>query len=615
MLGHRRLSILDLTPGGHQPMFNDDGSLAIVYNGEIYNYLELRRSLEQQGATFRSQSDTEVLLKAYEAWGTEAFSRFNGMWAFTIWDGRQKKLLACRDRFGVKPLYYTQVDGIWAFASEIKALLAYPGAFRGFRNVNIERFVRANATDGDDSTMFRDIWAISPGTYIELDAGGATARGRYWRLTIDGRYERDSPDLLAERYRELLKDAVRLRLRSDVPIGTMLSGGLDSTSITALIREHRPAPIGADITTGDPDSPAGFHHTFTACWPGWRGDEEAEVTAFCANLGLESHKFYLTAEGLAAAIDKVIYHLYEPFSNPTSLVQYLLMGEARRYGVKVVLNGHGSDEALAGYQRFIPPYLAQLLLSAHPLSFVTDYRAFKREQQFSNRRILDLVLGGLRGRAGRTAVHPPADNSAQGETDQRLMSYFARPETLAGSKQLTLLGSELWAVFSTHTLPKWLRMEDRVSMARSIESRLPFLDFRLVEMAFNLPDDLKLKGGLTKVVLRKAMSDHLPPSIVANRQKRRFSTPFGQWFRGAWRPLLEEHLREMHALRDHMETRAMRDDVGRFLAGRGQAIDPETIWRALSTELFLNVFAKPPSEQPESVDVIQQPTTATVASG
>jgi len=589
--GHRRLSILDLTPGGHQPMFSDDGSMVLVFNGEIYNYVELRRELEQQGVAFRSRSDTEVLLKSYEHWGEGAFARFNGMWAFTLWDGRKRKLVACRDRFGVKPLYYAVVEGTWIFASEIKALLAYPGAFRGFRDQNVERFVNQGAVDGDDSTMFRDIWALSPATYLELGPDGASHR-RYWTLTIDGRHEGQSPEALVERYRELLNDSVRLRVRSDVPIGTMLSGGLDSTSITALICEQRTGRDNPD--TGQAQSAlSSFHHTFTACWPGWSGDEEAQVNVFCEDLGLESHKIYLTSEGMTQVLQKVVYHLDEPFQNPTSIVQYLLMEQARKYGIKVVLNGHGSDEALAGYPLpFVPPFLAQLLLSGHPIDFAKNYRLFRQTASFTNRQISDQLAKGLRQLRSRLFVSLGAQSSDEIQGDYRSVPYFRRREALKNAAKLSLLSSELWRRFASNTLPKWLRMEDRVSMASSIEARLPFLDYRLVEMAFNLPDTLKLNDGYTKFVLRKALQNALPAAIVLQRRKKRFDSPYGRWLRLEWRSLVEDNLLGNDILRGHIDTKDLRQKLKSFLTGNDDAIGVEKIWRALNTELFLRTFSE-----------------------
>lgn len=585
LLGHRRLSILDLTAGGHQPMLNDDATMAVSYNGEIYNYLELRRELEGRGAVFRSRSDTEVLLKAYEYWGETAFSRFNGMWAFVLWDGRMRRLIACRDRFGVKPLYYTVVEGVSIFASEIKSLLEYPGAFRGFSDENIRSYVGENVLDADDSTMFRGVYAVSPGTFLEIDERAVVHR-RYWTLTLDDRFAGGEAEALAERYRALLEDAVRLRLRADVPIGTMLSSGLDSTSITALICEQRGtlAPVDAGgIGTAAP----GFHHTFTACWPGWGGDEEAEVSAFCRNRGLQSHRLYITPEAMADVLPKVTYHLDGPFESPTQLVQYLLMRRARALGLKVVLNGHGSDEVLAGYPFFVPYYLAELLRDGRPVKFLRAFAGFRSSMNLSLRSVYERFAGGFPSQLAGLGAPARTVATNAGGGDSRRAAYYLRGDAVRFSTTPSLLLSELWRRFASRTLPMWLRMEDRVSMACSVESRLPFMDYRLVEMGFNLPDDLKLADGFTKAVLRRSMSGRLPDSIVLNRRKKRFGSPYGRWLRSQWRPIVEEHLAGQCELEDHVELADFRQRLRQFMSGDDRALSPNLLWRTLNAELFL----------------------------
>jgi asparagine synthase (glutamine-hydrolysing) len=291
-------------------------------------------------------------------------------------------------------------------------------------------------------------------------------------------------------------------------------------------------------------------------------------------------------------LGKVIYHLDEPFANPTSLVQYLLMSEARKYGIKVVLNGHGSDEALAGYSRFLPPFLAQLLLSGHPLLFLKNYRMFRQNMQFTNRRIFDHFMMGVGRQFGRTSALASVASTDPASDDARSVPYCQRAEALQGAKGLSLLGADLWEVFSTRTLPKWLRMEDRMSMACSIESRLPFLDYRLIEMTFNLPDGMKERDGFTKAVLREAMQSRLPVSITADRKKRRFSSPYGQWLRKEWRSLAEDNLLGACRLDGHMDTHDFKQRLKLFMVGDGKALEAETIWRALSTELFLGTFSQ-----------------------
>ncbi len=598
LLGHRRLSILDLTSGGHQPMFNDDGSVILSFNGEIYNFIELKAELEAHGVRFHSRSDTEVLLRAYEYWGEAALNKFNGMWAFTLWDGRNRKLIASRDRFGVKPLYYTVVEGTWIFASEIKALLAYPGAFRGFDEQNVQEFLVSSLIDDDETTLFREIRSVPPSTYLELRDQRVTQR-KFWALSVDAPRETLPERRLVEEFRNLLNDSVRLRLRSDVPIGTMLSGGLDSTSITAVIREqYKHTEFGSSRL--EAERLHDFHHTFSACWPGWKYNEEAEIDFLCAKFDLLSHKVYPTGEVLAEFLPRVMYFLEEPFETPTALVQFLLMREAREHGVKVVLNGHGSDETLAGYPGFfVPPFLASLLLSGQPLRYLREYRAFRPGGEWTRRRIPEELLRAL----APASLRPRLDELLYSGEQRRITGgIFSRVATSSTSRQdaahaepsqdLSLLNSALWLKFTEKILPMWLRMEDRVSMAWSVESRLPFMDYRLVEFAFNLPDDLKLKDGYTKYILRQATQDILPERIVSNRVKQRFATPYGQWFRGPWRPMIEDLFFESCAVEPYLNLPIFREKLRSYLAGNNTALDTNILWRIINTEICLRTFSQ-----------------------
>ena len=596
LFGFRRLSILDLTTGGHQPMYSDDGSMVLVFNGEIYNFVELREELKSAGIRFRSRSDTEVLLKAYEYWGSSALEKFNGMWAFAIWDNRSKTLIVSRDRFGVKPLYYTMVDGAWIFASEIKAILAFPGAFRGFHARNVRRFVEQTQVDCGEETLFTEIFALPPGTRLELSNGRLT-RHRYWSLCIDDRYAGKNEGALVVQFADLLSDSVRLRVRSDVPIGTMLSGGLDSTSITALIHEQR--------ERGDQLAPSqeiqglrSFHHAITACWPGWTHNEEGQVDALCAAYGLTSHKVYPSAETMLDVLGTVIYHLDEPFENPTALIQYLLMRKARELGVTVVLNGHGSDEVLAGYpDHFIAPFLASKLLAGNAVGFLRNAALFHRTGEWTVSQVFDNVAKGFkRGRHNEYASQSDSGRQEHGRDaglNEDLTGYwYQRRHAWKMSGSPSLLTSALWRAFSTFILPKWLRMEDRVSMACSVESRLPFMDYRLVEFAFNLPDDLKLRDGYTKFILRKAMKTRLPNPITGDRTKKRFASPFRQWFHREWKPIAENTLLGNGLqLRSYMDTVAFQRQLQAFLGGQQGAISEFKIWRALSTEIWLQTFS------------------------
>jgi asparagine synthase (glutamine-hydrolysing) len=594
LFGHRRLSILDLSTAGHQPMVNDDQSLILTYNGEIYNFLELREELEAHHMTFRSQSDTEVLLKAYEQWSVEAFTKLNGMWALTLWDGRRRTLVASRDRFGVKPLYYTVVDGTWIFASEIKAILAYPGAFRGIDEHKVMEFLARGLINHTQQTLFRDIHAVEPGSYMEL-TGHTVKHRQFWVLHANTAHEAQPDSLLVKQFRELLADAVRLRVRSDVPIGTMLSGGLDSTSITALIHKHRLAHLAGSGPASE--GLHSFHHTFSACWPGSVLDEERAVDLMCKELNLLSHKLYLTDAITADFLPKVVCCLDEPFESPTAVVQYLLMREARAYGVKVVLNGHGSDEMLGGYPDFfIPPFLAGLLLAARPMLALREYRAFQTSYELGRRQMLVAVLHALLP----AWLQTPVANLVH-MRQQKNLGIFAevgRPVAVCNGvaadalpPHLSPLNAILWLTFTQHVIPMWLRMEDRVSMTCSVESRLPFMDYRLVEFAFNLPDRLKLRDGYTKYILRQAMQDSLPESVAFNRVKRRFQPPYPQWFRGAWRPMIQDLLLGPCQVQPYLHPPRFRERLQAYLAGHNSALPARTLWRVLSTEIWLQTFS------------------------
>jgi asparagine synthase (glutamine-hydrolysing) len=558
LFGHRRLSVIDLTAAGHQPFVSDDGTLVLSYNGEIYNYIELRSELESRGPAFRSRTDTEVLLRAYELWGADAFARLNGMWAFTLWDGRRGVLLACRDRFGVKPLYYTQADDLWCFASEIKALLALPGFDRRIDRDGVVEFLARGATDHRTETLFHGVRAVPPGSFIEVSGSGVSSSGvsatkRYWTLRPDPDVGRlPDPDAV-ERFRRLLRDAVALRVRSDVPIGTMLSGGLDSTSIAALVRER---------ASGS---------TFSACWPGLPLDEEPAIDRLCQHLDLTSSKVYVTGEEALEVLPAVIRHLDEPFSSPVATVNYVLMRQARASGVPVVLNGHGADEALAGYpERYVAARLADLLLSGRLPSFLAERRPFVNAGSVSDKHLLAALYRLLSPRG------------------------HERPESPGWTTRPTRLQSLQYAEHTARLLPQWLRMEDRMSMAHSVESRLPFMDYRLVEFAFAIRDSLKIRDGWTKFILRSAMSGQLPPEIGWNRRKQRFAVPFGDWIRQSWRPMVSDLFLSGDAhVGQFLKLESFRTKLQAYLEGRRSGLSGSLLWRVLSTELWLRQNRSP----------------------
>ena len=349
------------------------------------------------------------------------------------------------------------------FGSEIKALLAFPGVFRGFRSDGVEAFIERTNIDCDERTFFNEIHSVPPGSYLVIDGEAMTQR-RFWSLHIDDRHRGQPRQALVARFADLLDDSVRLRVRSDVPIGTMLSGGLDSTSITALIHEQR-VRDGHGSATEESAGLRSFHHTITACWPGWFHDEEAQVDNLCDKLGLVSHKSYLSAESMTGVLQEVAYHLEEPFENPTALGQYLLMKKAKEIGVAVVLTGHGSDEALAGYP--------QPVRSAVPSEPAPRASVPLREGDVAVPRYHRMDVAGEspprgQGRGTGEGVRGLTCWPPRLPTTSKSVHWARRHNAVIAPGGLSALNTELWKTFSTYMLPRWLRMEDRMSMASSV---------------------------------------------------------------------------------------------------------------------------------------------------
>ena len=590
LFGHRRLSILGPGPTGDQPMLSQDGLSLLAFNGEIYNFVELREQLRGGGISFRGHSDTEVLLESYLHWGSGVFDRLNGMWAFALWDGRRRKLIVSRDRFGVKPLYYARVGETWIFASEIKALMEFPELYRGVDHAQVREYLVTGRVDQRDRTLFQGVHAVPAGTFLEID--GATARTeRYWRLPASTGRNQESTDELILEFAALLRDSVRIRSRSDVPLGTMMSGGLDSTTITAMVRqEQRSSARSGDVFPGL----RAFHQVYSACWPGSEHDEEVNIDLMTASLGLTTRKLYPTAATIADVLPAVTYHLEQPFRDPIAAVQFLLMRAAREDGVVVVLNGHGSDESLAGYaDAFVPPYLASLLLRGRLTGFVREQHAFAgtgwETAHLVEHGLLLMIPSLLRQRVLRGVARRELERK-HGLLDGSPISAPAEAEDdTSQSGHLTALNAALWRKLSREILPAWLRMEDRMSMAASVESRLPFLDYRLVEFAFRLPDNLKLRDGFTKYILRQAMKNTLPAPLVQARIKRRFRAPYESWFRGPWREMVLDLL-ERPMASSYLDRRSFRPALETYLSGRRGALSAQLLWRVLGVELWLRMI-------------------------
>jgi asparagine synthase (glutamine-hydrolysing) len=516
-LGFRRLSILDLSSAGHQPMRSPDGTCWIVFNGEVYNFIELRRELEAQGHTFVSHGDSEVLLAGYRAWGHGVFSRLEGMFAFCIVDLQHQEVLLGRDHFGIKPLYYTFADGRLLFSSEIRSLLCYPQVGRKLNPEALFRYLRLGSTDGRPETLIRGIWQVPPGCYGLLDRNAkALQLTRYWSLDPD----RTQPCSLDEASRALLgrlQESVALHLRSDVPLGSCLSGGLDSTTLVMLMKGLLEPGHPVDCFTFITDDPILSEQRFV------------DVASRAAEVSL--HTVAPTPQEFSRDMADLIRTQELPFGGPTVYAQYRVFKLAREAGMTVMLDGQGADEMFGGYYTYLGAKIAEELcrLSFGKVAGILRNTPGNQRQYFF--RMLAFALARLLPTGLRPLARPLVGEPLF--PDWLPKTWFQERgvrglERAAGSGR-NALKRELALSVSEGSLPALLRYEDRNSMRFSIESRVPFCNHRLAELAFSLPSDHLISGlGATKKVLREAARG-LVPDFIIDREKVGFGTPDRAW--------------------------------------------------------------------------------------
>ncbi len=578
-LGHRRLSIVDLSPAGHQPMASGDGSLWIVFNGEIYNHEALRTELVGLGHAFRSTTDTEVILAAYRQWGEACVHRFEGMWAFAIWEPARQRLFCSRDRLGIKPFYYALTPAGFAFASEIKSVLASglvpvrpnPEALR------LQLVYRARASN--ETTCFDGVLQLPPAHNAVL-ADGRLVRSRYWNaedaLAARGATGRDH----AAGFRDHIEQAVRSHLRSDVPVGACLSGGLDSGTLAALAARQMDAPL----------------RTFSVTYPGTVHDESRYIDALRGHVGnLDGTDTSPDGRDLIDVLERSTWHYEEPVWGGSVYSWWQVMKSVNAGGIKVVLNGQGADELLAGYPRYYPPYLRQLLLQGRLPTLSRNFEGFRAQQG-------DLSRMGL-WRELATPVWPDwlrkaARVAGRGNAfDDRFLSPQLRAMSSPAAEALARrafsnLDTHLLTDLTTTRLPELLQAEDRFSMAFSIESRVPFLDRAFVEYGIALPASQKIDDGVTKVVLREAMRGVVPDETLDRRDKQGYPTPANDWLRQygveyAGDLIGSQRFRE----RDVFDAGAAATAFDRWRSGQGAL---PGLWTWLSTENWFRQYVDTP---------------------
>ena len=587
-LGHRRLSIVDVA-AGHQPMTNEDGTLHITYNGEIYNHADFRPALEARGHIYRTHCDTETILHLYEEQGANVVEYLRGMFAFAIWDQKRRELFIARDRLGVKPLYYVHTDdGSLYFASEIKSLLAACAVAPEINFSALPDYLANHATSGQD-TLFHVVKRLLPGHTL-LWRDGHVRIQKYWDVHFprhdSAASHRRRDDDYIEEWAELFRTSVRLRLMADVPLGMFLSGGIDSSAIAAVMSGMVDEPI----------------KTFSVAFQEREANELEYARLVARAFKTDHHEVVVSPEDFFATLPKLVWHEDEPLAHPSSVALYFVSRLASQH-VKVVLTGEGSDEILAGYERYYKT-IYNLALGPHydRLTSASVRRAIRRY-------IENLPLNSkVRHKLTRTFLCLPPDIESlyfdnfavftramqhdllTPETKERagmLDPYVGMRRYFEATDADTLLNRMLYTDTKTY-LHELLMKQDQMSMAASIESRVPFLDHKLVEFTAQLPERMKLRHGwTTKYILRRSMKDVLPEPILA-RSKMGFPVPIGAWFRGPFRSVIDEYVLSERAMERGLFDRTfVHSLVKRHESGQNHS---ERLWALVNFEMWLRQF-------------------------
>ena len=516
LLGHRRLSIIDLSDAAAQPM-NYLNRYNIVHNGEIYNYIELKKELVQKGYSFHTQSDTEVILAAYAHWNDECVEHFDGMFAFSIWDEEEQELFAARDRFGEKPFFYYYDKQKFVFASEMKALWA-AGVQRVANLKMLFNFITIGYVDNPErpeETFFENIFKLPPASRLYYTpASGELIVENYWDLNPDFQDKINTDAEAIEKFLHLFLTSVKRRLRSDVAIGTSLSGGLDSSSIAAMSHELRAASQN--------------HQCFTAIFPGFEKDEGAFSKQVANQLNLQQHTVAVTSDDLINDWESFLYHQEEPVGSASAFAQYKVFELAKQQGVTVLLDGQGADEILAGYHKYYKWYWQELFQKRKLMRSgeITAARKIGIQEKFGFKNIMASLLPDMASvileRQYLFHALNHEDLSKEFVKLQSKEAYYTTPE-------LSHLNGLLYFNTCVHGLEELLRYADRNSMAHGREVRLPFLSHELVEFVFTLPPHFKIRKGWTKWLLRESMAKNLPAEITWRRDKVGFEPPQKQW--------------------------------------------------------------------------------------
>jgi asparagine synthase (glutamine-hydrolysing) len=573
-LGHRRLSVIDLSAAGRMPMGSPDGQVQAVFNGEVYNFRALRAELEGKGHAFHSETDSEVVLRSYEAWGSDCFDRFNGMFAIAIWDARKQRLVLARDPAGQKPLYYAYHPGRWLLlASTLAPLIRYAGAELEVDREVVKDYVRFGFPP-DGRAMLRDVHTVPPGSFVIIEQDREPKVAQYFDLTrcaeLTPTRKGDEREHV-EAFRDLMREAVRSRLVADVPLGAFLSGGVDSSLIVALMAEREPDAV----------------KTYTIGFDQPEFDESEQAAQIAAHLGVQNTVRVLRGQDVLDQLPDLVRYFDEPMAD-YSVLPTLAVSKLAREHVTVALTGDGADEEFGGYKYYLAQRAAERYMNAVPAAArAVVAKAAHLIPTAGARRIaarsgatnaaLFFGLGGFYRGATTEAVNRLLGE--EGEAPMRVAAFLgAHP-----------LGSTVEAGMlydATHTLPHaWLHKVDRASMAVSLEARSPFLDRRVLELAFSLPLDMRIRGRHKKYIVRRLLRDYLPVELI-ERPKRGFTAPVAYWLRTDLRGELEDRLsEETVAKRGFFDPNRVRTLVREHLEGTHD--HAQLLWALLALEWWI----------------------------
>lgn len=522
VLGHKRLSIIDLSEAGHQPFFSDDKRYVMVYNGEIYNYIELRKQLKELGYSFKTATDTEVLLKAYLHYGKDCLARFNGMFAFVIYDSLLNKLFLARDRVGIKPLYYVIINSKFYFASELKALCAIPHIELSLNYKSLFDYLVFNRTDVFDETFYNKIYRLPKGHFAEYWNENMNIHEWWNPENYISLSPKDELNDINKTVHDIFVSSVNLRMRSDVPVGTCLSGGLDSSILLGILYNHNNAQEG--------------YPTFTASFPGNKIDETEYIIDLKNRYPFKSYFVFPDSETAFNKLNEFVYMNDEPTTNPSFFSQYEVMKKASQNNVTVLLDGQGGDESFAGYQYF------------HGFNLFGLFKE-KKYGSFS----MELIKNVIR-RQDKSAYQTFLFQILPDKIKKRMLlntlpyikpdffyNYIDQSKIYSGFFNADSLNISLVRHFQ-YKLEHLLRMEDRNSMAFSLEARVPYLDHRLIEYLLGVASSLKIKDGETKYIQKQSLGKYTTQKILNRKDKIGFGTPGNDWMETkSWKKLTESN--------------------------------------------------------------------------